>query len=102
MDRRIIVEEKTVSRDSWNHPAESWSTLATVWAEKVDKSTSERGEMNQVVAINRTEWTIRYLATIKKDMRINYGGLYYYVTGVVEIGRKEGMRVITELRDNGN
>ena len=54
------------------------------------------------MAINRTEWTIRYLATIKKDMRINYGGLYYYITGVVEIGRKEGMRVITELRDNGN
>ena len=102
MDRRVIVEEKTVSRDSWNHPTESWSTLAPIWAQKVDKSTAETTEQQQVVAINRTEWTIRYLATIKKDMRINYGGNYYYITGVVEIGRKEGMRVITELRDNGN
>lgn len=102
MDRRIIVEEKTVSRDSWNHPTESWSTLATVWAQKVDKSSTERGELSQVVAINRTEWTIRYIASIKKDMRVNYGGDYYYITGVTEIGRKEGMRLMTELRDNGN
>lgn len=102
MDRRVIVEEKTVSRDSWNHPTESWSTLSTVWAQKVDKSVSERGELDQVVAVNRTEWTIRYLADVKADMRINYDSSYYYITGVVEIGRKEGMRLITELRDNGN
>lgn len=102
MDRRIVIEQKTVTRDSWNHPTETWTTLATVWAQKTDKSTAESGELNQVVARNSTEWTIRYLSTLKADARINYGGLYYYITGIIEIGRKEGQRVITELRDNGN
>ena len=102
MDRRVVIEQKTVSRDSWNHPTESWSTLATVWAQKVDKSVSEGGELNQVVARNTTEWTIRYLSTLKADMRIVYGGNYYYVTGIIEIGRKEGQRVITIMRDNDN
>lgn len=102
MDRRIVVEQKTVTYDSWNHPTETWTTLATVWAQKMDKSVSESGELNQVVARNTTEWTIRYLSTLKADARISYGGDYYYITGIIEIGRKEGQRVITILRDNGN
>jgi hypothetical protein len=32
-------------------------------------------------------------------MRILYNSQYYYIVGVEEIGRREGLRVFTELRN---
>jgi hypothetical protein len=32
-------------------------------------------------------------------MRIMHDSTYYYIVGIVQIGRKEGLLLITELRD---
>jgi head-tail adaptor len=51
------------------------------------------------VQLNRTEWTVRYRSDVDTTMRIMHDSTYYYIVGIVQIGRKEGLLLITELRD---
>jgi head-tail adaptor len=56
-------------------------------------------EVDRQTALTRTQWTMRYRSTVNSTMRILYNSQYYYIVGVEEIGRREGLRVFTELRN---
>lgn len=100
LDRRIIIQTQQTSRDDWNHPRVQWTNLATVWASKMDRTSVTVNELQQEVNVNRTVWTIRYRSDIDTTQRINVKGSYYYITGVKELGRREGLQLTTEERDN--
>ena len=60
---------------------------------------SDRWEYGKGTALTRTIWNIRYNAGVNATMRISFGGLYYYITGVEEVNRRQEMNVYTELRN---
>jgi SPP1 family predicted phage head-tail adaptor len=99
LDRRIVIQSFTETRDDWNHPTKTWSTFATRWAMKVDDLGSERSELDQQVGIMRTLFKIRYTSGVNVSMRVLYESKYYYITAVKELGRREGMMLVTEIRD---
>lgn len=100
MDRRITLQSLSVTRDEWNHPAETWTNLATIWATKTSRRSTDPTEAKQVVALNVVDWYVRHRTDVKADMRLtDADGLIYYITGVEEVGRKQGLKIITELRD---
>lgn len=99
LDRRVEIQNYTTAKDEWNYDISTWATLATVWAARADRSSGEVNELMKTVQLNRTEWTMRYRSDVDTTMRIDYDGIYYYIVGIVQIGRKEGLLLITELRD---
>jgi len=99
MDRRVALQNYTTATDDWGHPHKTWSTLANVWAQKKELRTFERTEQAQIVAMNVTMFRIRHRTDVDTTMRISYDGNYYYITGVKELGRREGLELTTELRD---
>lgn len=99
MDRRVTLQRVSTSADSWNHPRESWSDLGTVWATKQPRKATEPTEAGQVVALNVVDWFIRYRTDVLATSRLLEGSDVYEVTGVQEIGRREGLRLITERRE---
>ena len=99
LDRRIVIEEQVTSKDDWNFDTTTWQTYATVWANKMDKGVTEREEVDRQTALTRTIWNIRYNAGVNATMRISFGGLYYYITGVEEVNRRQEMNIYTELRN---
>ena len=99
MDRRVTIESYTTTTDSWGHPTKTWSTHATVWANKKEVKAIERTEQSQIVALSYTQFRIRYLSSVDTTMRISYDSKYYYITGVKELGRQEGLEILTEERD---
>lgn len=99
MDRRVVIENYATSTDDWGHPVRTWSTLASVWAQKKDVQAIERTEQAQIVALTYTQFRIRYRSDVDTTMRISYGNTYFYITGVKELGRREGLEIRTELRD---
>ena len=99
LDRRIVIEQQVTAKDDWNYDYTTWTTYATVWANKMDKGVTEREEVDRQTALTRTQWTMRYRSTVNSTMRILYNSQYYYIVGVEEIGRREGLRVFTELRN---
>jgi SPP1 family predicted phage head-tail adaptor len=99
LDRRIVIEQQVTAKDDWNYDYTTWTTYATVWANKMDKGATEREEVDRQTALTRTIWNIRYNSGVNATMRISFGGLYYYITGVEEVNRRQEMNVYTELRN---
>lgn len=99
LDRRIALQVVTTTRDAWNHPTESWATVATVWATKTPRQATEPTEASQVVALEVVHWYIRYRDDVAAGThRVKWGAVVYDITGVQELGRRDGLRLITERR----
>lgn len=99
LDRRVTIQQLTTTQDSWNHPVESWATLATVWATKQPRRAVEPTEAQQVVALGLVDWFIRYRSDVTAQLRLlDADGTAYEIVGVQEIGRREGLKLITETR----
>lgn len=100
LDRQIEIKQKTTTKDSWNYDVLTLSTLATVWAKKIDRLAGELISENQLISQNRTDWIIRHRTDITADMVIVYNSDEYHITATKEIGRREGLLIHSELRDN--
>jgi len=94
MDRSIIIEQFSESRDAiGGTSAGSWSTFVTVWAGKQDVKGREYFGSDRKNAEIDTIFRIRYVSGITNKMRINYGGNYYDIYSIAEIGRNEGLQI---------
>ena len=103
MDRRIVIERATLTTNTYGERAESWGTLATVWAEISYKygSGTESIQSDQILTKQPVSFIIRYSATtngVNPTDRVSYGGDLYQIEAIQEIGRAEGLRVVTTLR----
>ena len=98
LDRRITLQRKTVTQDEYGQEIETWTDLATVWAEKRDMKGSERWQAQQKVAEVETTWRIRWRDGITPLDRLLDGDQVYDVTGVAEIGRREGLEITASAR----
>lgn len=100
MDRKVVVEKRDTNVDTFGQHIETWRERFKAWGMKRDDFANERVEAGQVVEVTRTTWTMRYDKRLKHTDRIVYGSEHYYVLGIVELGRKEGMKVLTEKRSS--
>lgn len=102
MDRRIGIQRATLTANAYGERAETWATLATVWAEVQYKvGGGESVQSDQVFSEQRVHFIIRYssdVSDIRPSDRIKYNGNNYQIEGVQEIGRAEGLRIVTTLR----
>lgn len=80
----ITIERQTQSRDSSGGMLKAWTMFATARAKIVNKSGLERDVTGHggATGIERTEFTIRYLAGIDTTMRVIYNGKYYAINYV--------------------
>lgn len=98
LDRRITLETYTTTKNSYGEEEKTWSTLATVWA-KIDYSGgTEDFEADKNTAIGRVRFSIRHRTDVTEQTRILYESEYYDILAINEIGRREGLELITEVR----
>jgi SPP1 family predicted phage head-tail adaptor len=103
MDRRVTIQRATLATNEYGERAETWGTLATMWAEISYKygSGSESIQSDQILAKQPVSFVIRYSTTtsgILPSDRVSYDGKIYQIEAVQEIGRSEGLRIVTTLR----
>lgn len=101
MDRRIQLQAATLTANAYGQKVASWATYATVWAQLKYTSGSEKVEDDQVSSTIKAQFTIRYstdTAPAKASDRVVYNGDNYEVLYVQEVGRREGINLICELR----
>ena len=82
--RHRVTLERTSDSSDWGRSG-SWLTYATVWARvqpisgrEFQEGRLDRGELTHVV-------TIRYLAGVRPDMRINFEGRYLKIVAVRDL-----------------
>ena len=93
LDRRIRIETKSATLDSYGQQVVTWSLLAEVWAEIDPKSGREIMASMQTTPEQVKVFRIRYLPTVTETCRIVYRSEAYDILYIAEIGRQEGMEI---------
>lgn len=98
MDRRIVIESRSVARSASGEETESWSTFATVWARFQPMTGREFYSAGgaQNVPAETARFTVRYLAGVTPQHRITYDGKVWNIRNVAEVGRREGVEITAE------
>jgi SPP1 family predicted phage head-tail adaptor len=97
LDKRIVIQSVVITPDATGEPISVYSTLATVWAFQQSQSAKEIYNAGmQRVAEEISIWNIRYRSDITVLMRVVHNSKVYDIKGISEIGRKDGLMLITE------
>jgi len=101
MDRRIVLQTATETRDDYGEPVPSWSTLATVWARYRALSGRERFVDDQIQATLEAEFVVRYRGDVTPKQRISWDSETWQIEAVLEEGRREYLRLLcSAVRDD--
>ena len=101
LDREVTIE--AMSEAASGYPVESWHVLdALVWMSKQDLRGNERFLASQVSATFDTKWTMQWrddmdpdAYDVTKTRRLLYRGRTFDIVQAVEIGRREGIVLMT-------
>tara|TARA_B110000914_G_C15497186_1_gene463892 strand:+ start:1051 stop:1374 length:324 start_codon:yes stop_codon:yes gene_type:complete len=100
LDKRIALYSGAATTDSWNHVNHTRVLKGTFWAKVIYKSGTEKQSADQRVGVDKVEFIIRHLDGMDKVSSVQYAADYYDIHSIEVIGRKEGLRLITTVRDN--
>lgn len=95
LNRRIVIERKSVSRDSYGAEVIDWVPRATVWASVTDELGPVRGSEKKAEHVRVLEITtkivIRYRDGITSDMRVRLadGARTWQIVSIAEGGRRD-------------
>lgn len=98
LDRRILIEQAAESANGIGEPIKTWSTFAAVWSEISPVRETERFTAQQVDAQRESRFRIRWLSGVTEKMRISYDSAYWDITGIREIGRRDGLEIVAVVR----
>lgn len=89
LDRRITLQRATVSDtgNAYGEPQETWTTIATVWARRMDASAAEKYRAREVGAEITRRFRIRYssdVSDISPTDRLLYNSVIHQITGIWE------------------
>jgi SPP1 family predicted phage head-tail adaptor len=98
LDRRIVIQTSTVSRDAYGEAIPTWSTLRTVWAWIRPVAVSEGEKSNKITASDTVRFVVRYRSDYTEKMRIVYNSNTYEIKGIQEVGRREYQELTAERR----
>lgn len=98
---RVTIQRSTDALDATTQEiTQTWTTLATVWAEVLDMSGSERFRAAQVQPGATVTVRIRYRDDVTSKMRIRHGSRYLNIESVIDMeGRnRERLLICSEQR----
>jgi SPP1 family predicted phage head-tail adaptor len=79
LKHRVVIQQRVLSADGAGGSTESWSSVATVWAELRARSGSERSFAGKLETRATHALTMRYRSGITSDMRVSYGGRQFNI-----------------------
>lgn len=96
LDRKIVIKSVSITRSSSGAIVESLSDFMTVWAKVVPLSANERFSSDATHAALINSFITRYISGLLPTMQISYDNLLWRITGILEMGRHEGHRILAE------
>lgn len=103
-DKQVTIQFLTESVGSSRFPVDDWTTVPsiTMWASKRDLGSRERFAASQLSTPADVRWEINYRADMDPDVidvpkkrRLVYKGRTYDIVSASQIGRNEGVELLT-------
>lgn len=98
MDRQITIQRAVHSQGDYGDPIVTYTDVATVWANVYSGGGREFTAARQINAEVTVQFQIRYMADLKRDMRIVYEGDYYDIDRIAEVGRRDRLDIFAKAR----
>ncbi len=83
LDKKVVIKQKQVVRDSFGQESITWAVFATVWGDVKDLSGKEYVAAAAVKNPVTTEIRIRYTAGVLPAMRAEIGAVVYNIKAVL-------------------
>ena len=93
LDRIANILSRSHSPNAYGEQIEIFSTLATVWAQKVELSGQEQVAAQQVSAEVMTIFRIRWRSDVTATCRLLVDGVTYGIVYIAELGRRERLEL---------
>ena len=106
LDRLVNIQSASYADDGFgDSQTETWVDYATNVPARLDYPGNTTGsddtfEANQEVNVSTLIFTLRYDSGILDTMRVVYNSGNYKIIRMQEIGRRKGLKLTTENRDN--
>ncbi len=94
----MALERPDMRPDALGTNIPGWVLLARVWAQKVPQRAVEAWKAGSTASTREIMWRIRWsrqVADLSSADRLVCDGTVYQISGVQEIGRREGIEIIT-------
>lgn len=99
LDQRVIVQRKSVTRDSVGGEVVTWSTLASRWAEAQPLRGREYVTLRAAQADVTIRFRLRHIEGLTPADRVMWRGKPYGIVDVIDVN---GAREMTELMCRGD
>jgi SPP1 family predicted phage head-tail adaptor len=91
---RITIQQPTISQGSMGGATETWSTLATVWAQKANKSSREFYAAHKINAEITDLFICRHRTGVESNMRVLFDGQAYDIISAIDPdGRRRELHI---------
>jgi SPP1 family predicted phage head-tail adaptor len=100
LDREIVIQQATETRDSYGEPVPAWATFATVPAQRRDMRGAERYAADHDVAVRAAVYRLYWIAGVTEQMRL-VDGATFRITGIAEDRRQNWLELSVEAIDPG-
>jgi len=97
LDRRITIQGKTEVVSSNGQRTLTWSTFISTWSNPVEKDGYEKTDNSNRSTERKVHFRIRYRSDVTNEMRVIWEGKYYKIEDTKELGRQDGLMIISSL-----
>ena len=97
LNQRVTIEHLVSGQDAIGQPVQTWTTLATVWADVRHLSGLETIKADAETSVVKASIRIRYRADVNATMRATLDGRVYAIKAVLPGGRKAWLDLACEV-----
>lgn len=97
LNQRITIQSRSATRDALGQPVETWSDVASLWADIRFPSGMEVVKGGAEVSIVKASIRIRYRTDIDAGMRVEHGSNTYDVKAVLpDVAGRQHLDLVCE------
>jgi head-tail adaptor len=93
MDRLLEIQKPSLTVDAVGGRVEAWELVCKAWAELVPQSVRARYDGAVESSEEKLIFRMRYRDGILGTYRLLHNAKAYQITGVQEVGRREGLEI---------
>ena len=83
LNNRVLIQSKTLLRDSFGQSIPTWTDFANLWANVLFQNGKEFNASNKEIAQTLASVRIRYRLDITTQMRVVFRGINYNIKAVL-------------------
>ena len=94
LDRRLIVQTRTLTKGTRGGRTETWADTGKAWASLMSPGAAEAVAADAERVTNTGRFRIRFAAIDATENRIKHAGMIYQITGITEDGPRRSYLIL--------